>query len=76
MFNVNRRSNQFLYAGKVLDGDDALAELLSSNTNSETLVKPILTLTLALAQTLHLFLNIIIKDSHCYIYLLHQVHMN
>ena len=43
VFNVNRRNNQFLHAGTVLDHDDdgetwakpqALAEPLSSNSNT------------------------------------------
>ena len=52
MFNVNRRNNQFLYAGTVLDGDDretwakphgALAEPLSSNSNSNSNTSPKIT---------------------------------
>ena len=36
VFNVNRNNNQFLYASRVLDDDDALAELLSSKSNTNT----------------------------------------
>ena len=37
VFNVNRRINQFLYSGTVLDDDDdALAEPLISNNNNNT----------------------------------------
>ena len=35
MFNINRYNEQF-YASTVLEGDDALAERLSSNTDSST----------------------------------------
>ena len=62
VFNVNRRNNQFLYAGTVLvgdDDDDALAEPLTLTLT--------LRLTLARKLKLHLFLIIILKESHCFI---------
>ena len=72
VFNVNRRNNQFLYASTVIEGEGALPQVLSSDPNF-----PItLTLSLPQAQTLHLYLIIIIKESHCYIQLLHREHMS
>ena len=68
VFNVNRRNNQFLYASTVLEDDEALPRALSSDPN----LNPISTST----QTLHLFLIIIIKESHCYIQVLHREHMS
>ena len=68
VFNVNRRNNQFLYASTVIEDDEALPRALSSDRT--------LTLSLPQAQTLHLYLIIIIKESHCYIQLLHREHMS
>ena len=64
--NVNRGNNQFLCAGTVLDDDDALAEpvISISNTNFNP------------TSNIISFLIIIIKESHCYIQILHRVHMN
>ena len=87
VFNVNRGNNQFLYASTVLDGDGdederkkphALPEPLSSNstlTLTLTLTQT-LTLTITLTLPIHLSLIIIIRESNCYIQLLHRVHMN
>ena len=72
VFNVNRGNNQFLYASTVIGDDKALPQALSSDTTL-----PItLTLSLPQAQTLHLSLIIIIKESRCYIQLLHREHMS
>ena len=68
VFNVNRRNNQFLYASTVIEDDEALPRAPSSD--------PTLTLSLPQAQTLHLYLVIIIKESRCYIQLLHREHMS
>ena len=68
VFNVNRRNNQFLYASTVIEHDEALPRLLALTLT--------LTLSLPQAQTSHLYLIIIIKESHCYIQLLHREHMS
>ena len=68
VFNVNRRNNQFSYASTVIEDDEALPRALSSDPN----LSPISTSS----QTLHLYLIIIIKESHCYIQLLHREHMS
>ena len=68
MFNVNRRNNQFLYASTVIGDEKALPQAPSSD-----LTLPIsITLSPLQAQTLHPYLIIIIKESHCYIQLLHR----
>ena len=72
VFNVNRGNNQFFYASTVIGDDEAFLRLLVLTL---TLPKT-LTLSLPQAQILHLFLIIIIKESRCYIQLLHREHMS
>ena len=68
VFNVNMRNNQFFFDSTVIEDDEALPRALSSGLT--------LTLSLPQAQTLHLYLIIIMKESRCYIQLLHREHMS
>ena len=78
VFNVNRRNNQFLYASTVIEGEairelaspirgpaSPIAEPLSSNNKNNTV-----------SNTTSILNYIYIKESHCYIQLLHQEHMS
>ena len=63
VFNVNRRNNQFLYSSTIIEGEEAFSQALRSDPNFAHNQ----TISLPQAQTLHLYLVIIIKESHCYI---------
>ena len=72
VFNVNRGNNQFLYATTVIEGEEALPQALSSDPNFTHNPNPISTSS----PRLHLSLIIIIRESRCYIQLLHREHMS
>ena len=68
VFKVDRRNNQFLYASTVIEDDEALPRALSSDPN----LNPISTSSPNITS----ILNHNLKESHCYIQLLHREHMS